>query len=154
MKIHCIRFVPFLEGGPTSNFERFGAYLAAFLPNFPKNPKRTNFFPLWWISEEASNAVNFYLFFKVVANFKFIFLSHFSTNSERFGPYPAAFMLNFPKHTNFFPFWWISKEFWPFLFRSTFFWARPVVRFSRALYLPSLVFLPVFKIWALFWPYY
>ena len=41
---------------------------------------------------------------KGFANFKFIFLSHFSTNFERFGAYPAAFKLNFPKHTNFFPF--------------------------------------------------
>ena len=51
-----------------------------------------------------SNAVNFYPFFKGVANLKFFFLSHFPTNFERFGAYPAAFMLNFPKHTNFFPF--------------------------------------------------
>ena len=32
------------------------------------------------------------------------FLSHFSTIFERFGAYHAAFMLNFMKHTNFFPF--------------------------------------------------
>ena len=51
-----------------------------------------------------SNAVKFHPFFKGVANFKCIFLIHFSTNFERFGAYPAAFMLNFPKHTNFFPF--------------------------------------------------
>ena len=68
----------------------------------------------------------FYAFFKGVANFKFIFLSHFSTNFERFGAYPAAFMLNFPKHTNFFPFWWISEELWPFFFRSHFFLVHPV----------------------------
>ena len=34
---------------------------------------------------------------------EFLFLSHFSTNFERFGAYPAASMLNFLKHTNFFP---------------------------------------------------
>ena len=31
-----------------------------------------------------------------VANFKFIFLSHFSINFEHFAAYPAAFMMNFP----------------------------------------------------------
>ena len=51
VKIHCIRFVPFLEGGcqlkihfPShfcTNFEQFGAYLAALILNFPKH---TNFF--------------------------------------------------------------------------------------------------------------
>ena len=58
-----------------------------------------------------------------VTNFKFIFLSHFYTNFERFGAYLAAFLLNFLRHTNFFPFWWISEELWPFLFRSPFFWS-------------------------------
>ena len=51
-----------------------------------------------------SNAVNFDLFLEGVcqlANFKLIFLSHFSTNFERFGAYPAAFEMNFPIHTNF-----------------------------------------------------
>ena len=53
VKIHCIRFVPFLErvanfkfiflGHFYINFERFGAYLAALMPSFPKH---TNFFPL------------------------------------------------------------------------------------------------------------
>ena len=33
-----------------------------------------------------------------------IFLRHFYTNLERFGAYPAAFKLNFLKHTNFFHF--------------------------------------------------
>ena len=47
VKIHCIRFVPFLEG---------------------------------------------------VANFMFIFLSHFSTNFERFSAHLVANILNFPKH--------------------------------------------------------
>ena len=70
--------------------------------------------------------MNFYPFFKGVANFKFIFLSHFSTNFERFGAYPSAFMMNFPKHTNFFPFWWISAELWPLFLRSHFFLTHPV----------------------------
>ena len=43
-------------------------------------------------------------FLRGFANFKFIFLSHFSSNFDRFGPYPAAFELNFPKHNYFFPF--------------------------------------------------
>ena len=52
VQIHCIRFVPFLErvanfkfiflGYFYINFERFGAYLAALMPSFPKH---TNFFP-------------------------------------------------------------------------------------------------------------
>ena len=51
-----------------------------------------------------SNAVKFHPFSKGVANFKFIFHSHFCTNFERFDAYLAALMLNFLKHTNFFPF--------------------------------------------------
>ena len=35
-------------------------------------------------------------------------------------------MLNFPKHTNFFPFWWISEELWPLFLRSHFFLVHPV----------------------------
>ena len=70
--------------------------------------------------------MNFYPFSKGVANFKFIFLCHFSINFERFGAYPAAFMQNFPKHTNFFPFWWISAELWPLFLRSHFFLVHPV----------------------------
>ena len=38
----------------------------------------------------------------------------------------AALMLNFPKHTNFFPFWWISEELWPLFLRSHFFLVHPV----------------------------
>ena len=70
--------------------------------------------------------MKFHPFSKGVANFKFIFLCHFSTNFERFGAYPAAFVLNFPKHTNFFPFWWISEELWPLFSRSPFFLTHPV----------------------------
>ena len=44
-----------------------------------------------------------------VANFKFVFLSHFSTNLESFGAYHAAFMQNFPKHHNFLNFWSIQR---------------------------------------------
>ena len=72
--------------------------------------------------------MNFYPFSKGVANFKFIFLCHFSINFERFGAYPAAFMQNFLKHTNFFPFWWISAELWPLFLRSHFFSTHPVVK--------------------------
>ena len=50
----------------------------------------------------------------------------FYTNFEMFGAYPAAFKLNFPKHTNFFPFWWISEELWLFFSRSPFFLTHPV----------------------------
>ena len=60
----------------------------------------------WSWQPPSKNGTNlmqwiFFAFFKVVANFKCIFLSHFSTNFEMFGAYPAAFKLNFPKHTNF-----------------------------------------------------
>ena len=36
-----------------------------------------------------------------------------STNSENFGAYHAAFMLNFIKHSNFFHFLWILWHIWP-----------------------------------------
>ena len=49
------------------------------------------------------HCIRFVPFLEGVANFKFIFHSHFCTNFERFGAYPAAFMLNFPKH-QLFPF--------------------------------------------------
>ena len=52
--------------------------------------------------------------------------NYYMTNFEKFGAYPAAFMLNFLKHTNFFPFWWISEELCPFFFRSHFFFVHPV----------------------------
>ena len=48
VKIHCIRFVPFLEGVAnfmfiflsdfSTNFERFSAHLVANILNFPKHP--------------------------------------------------------------------------------------------------------------------
>ena len=62
----------------------------------------------------------------MIANFKFIFICHFSINFERFGAYPAAYELKFPKHTNFFPFWWILEELWPYLLRSHYFLTHPV----------------------------
>ena len=68
-----------------------------------------------------------------VANFKFIFLSHFSTKFERFGTYPAAFELNFPKNTNFFPFWWISEELWQVFLDHPFFLVHPVYNMNRSL---------------------
>ena len=86
--------------------------------------------------------MNFYPFSKGVANFKFIFLCHFSINFERFGAYPAAFMQNFPKHTNFFPFWWISAELWPLFLRSHFFLVHPV--YLRNIFRGSIWFL-IFK---------
>ena len=70
--------------------------------------------------------IHLFHFLRGVANFKFIFPSHFCTNFEQFGAYLAALMLNFPKHTNFFPFWWISEELWPLFLRSHFFLVHPV----------------------------
>ena len=39
-----------------------------------------------------------------VANFNFIFLNYFSINFEYFAVHLLAFMLKFPKHSNFFNF--------------------------------------------------
>ena len=48
---------------------------------------------------------NFDLFLEGVCQLQVNFSKPFSTNFKRFGAYPAAaYKLNFPKHTNFFPF--------------------------------------------------
>ena len=61
--------------------------------------------PLWkWAK---IHCIRFVPFKREVANFKFMFLSHLFTNFERLGAYPAAYKLNFRKHTNFF----LSDEF-------------------------------------------
>ena len=48
-------------------------------------------------------------------------------NYEHFGAYPAAFMLNFPKHPNFFHFEGILEELWQFQRDAPFFLRHSVL---------------------------
>ena len=50
----------------------------------------------------------------------------FSTNFERFGAYLAALMLNFPKHTNFFPFLMDFRGVMAIVSEITLFFTHPV----------------------------
>ena len=64
-----------------------------------------------------------------VANFMFIFLSHFSTNFERFSAHLIANILNFPKHPLYALFWYIWSYLYPLFLRSHFFLTHPVDTF-------------------------
>ena len=51
---------------------------------------------------------------------------------KKFGAHPAAYKLNFLKHTNFFPsWWWISEELWLFFSRSPLFGPPCILSFCR-----------------------
>ena len=73
-----------------------------------------------WIAKKYDLVVgkpplkNFDPIIEEIANFKIIILSHFFSNFKHFAAYPAEFMLNFPKHSNFINIWWISEEQWTF----------------------------------------
>ena len=76
----------------------------------------------FWLEEDSYQVVKYtFLEGGCQLQFKFFFLAISPPILKGLVP---TFMLNFPKHTNSFPFWWISEELWPcqqgsLVFRST-----------------------------------
>ena len=58
-------------------------------------------------------------------------------------------MQNFPKHSNFIPFWWISEELWPCQQGSHFFWFTLYILFTTVI---SIVWISTWKlVWTENW---